>query len=249
MAKMALRVSRNNNFIWLLAGLVFFLFAGAVARQLELENTNRIVNFALMLTLVVNIWFIEGRQTQAAAWKVFATIMIAGTMITDSVIASNVLAKFQLFMTFTFLALTLWQAWSQVMFTGVVDRNTIIGSVCIYLLMGLLWAFAYLIVEAFLPGSMKGLDHDLWQNNTTALVYYSLVTLTTLGYGDISPAQPITQFLAYMEAVTGVFYMAVLVASLIGIRLAGAAPSGKTGEFEAKQSEQLTAEGLQKPQE
>ena len=96
------------------------------------------------------------------------------------------------------------------------------GAICIYLLLALVWAFAYQIVEAYVPGSMNGLDHDLWQHNTDDLVYYSFVTLTTLGYGDITPEEPITRFLAYMEAVTGVFYMAILVASLIGIRLAGA---------------------------
>ena len=134
------------------------------------------------------------------------------------------------------------------MFTGIVDRNKIVGSICIYLLMGMLWAFAYLIVEAFLPGSMKGLEQDLWQENTSALIYYSIVTLTTLGYGDISPAQPITQFLAYMEAVTGVFYMAILVASLIGIRLAGVNPGQTIEELEAM--EQDRASGVdQAPQE
>lgn len=248
MPKAPLKVSSRNNFIWLLAGLVLFLFAGAVSNQLELENTNRVVNIALMLTLVINIWYIDSRGTKLAAWKVIATIVVAGTMITDSLIVSNVLAKFQLFMSFTFLALTLWQAWTQVMFTGVVDRNKIIGSICIYLLMGLVWAFAYLIVEAFLPGSMKGLEHDLWQKNTSALIYYSIVTLTTLGYGDITPTQPITQFLAYMEAVTGVFYMAILVASLIGIRLAGVNPSQTIEELEAMEQERTSGMG-KAPQE
>ena len=48
-----------------------------------------------------------------------------------------------------------------------------------------------------------------------------MVTLTTLGYGDITPTSPLTRFLAYMEAAIGVFYTTVLVASLIGLRLAG----------------------------
>ena len=47
-----------------------------------------------------------------------------------------------------------------------------------------------------------------------------MVTLTTLGYGDITPQQPVARFLAYMEAITGIFYTTVLVASLIGMRLA-----------------------------
>ena len=232
MARM--HISGRNNFIWLLGGLVFFLFAGAIADQFELTYTNRVINLALMVTLVINIWCVHDPRTDVVGWKAGATFIIAITMITDSIIASNVLAKFQLFMTFLFLALTTWQAWSQVMFTGRVDQNKIVGAVCIYLLLGLLWAFAYQIVEAFLPGSMNGLDHDQWQHNTDDLVYYSIVTLTTLGYGDITPEEPITRFLAYMEAVTGVFYMAILVASLIGIRLAGVDSSKSIEELEAE---------------
>jgi hypothetical protein len=51
-------------------------------------------------------------------------------------------------------------------------------------------------------------------------VYYSFVTMTTLGFGDISPLQPLARYLTYLEAVTGQFYIAILVASLIGVRLA-----------------------------
>jgi voltage-gated potassium channel Kch len=48
-----------------------------------------------------------------------------------------------------------------------------------------------------------------------------MVTLTTLGYGDITPAAPLTRFLAYLEALIGIFYTTILVASLIGLRLSG----------------------------
>ena len=54
-----------------------------------------------------------------------------------------------------------------------------------------------------------------------ACLHLSVATMTTLGYGDITPEQPITKFLAYMEAVAGIFYTTVLVASLIGMQLAG----------------------------
>ena len=62
-------------------------------------------------------------------------------------------------------AMVAYDAWTQVMFTGHVDHNKIVGAVCIYLLMALVWAFAYQIVEAYAPGSMNGLEHDLWQHN------------------------------------------------------------------------------------
>jgi voltage-gated potassium channel len=96
--------------------------------------------------------------------------------------------------------------------------------VCIYILIGLLFGFAFLIVEYFFPGSMNGLESGPWQRNLDDLIYYSMITLTTVGYGDISPATPLTRFLAYMESGIGIFYTTILVASLIGMRLSAQQP-------------------------
>lgn len=221
MAKFHLGIDDRNNFKVLLYALVFFLFADALVEQFKLQNSQPFINLALMVTLIVNIWAIDNPRTNVFSWKLGATLAVAITMITDSLIKSNFLAGFQLILAFLFIVLTTWQAWGQVMFTGRVDQNKIIGAICIYLLLGLGWAFAFLIVEMYIPNSFNGLDTDLWQSNAHSMIYYSLVTLTTLGYGDISPAQPVARFLAYMEAVTGIFYTTVLVASLIGIRLSG----------------------------
>ena len=57
-------------------------------------------------------------------------------------------------------------------------------------------------------------------HNFPDAIWYSLVTLTTVGYGDISPALPIAQFFVFMESIIGSFYLAIMVASLVSIRLA-----------------------------
>jgi len=122
------------------------------------------------------------------------------------------------------LILTLFYSWAtwlaarQVLFTGPIDGNKIVGAICIYLLMGLVWTLSYLFIAQAMPGAFNGLEQVIWYENFADVAYYSFVTLTTLGYGDISPVIPIARFLVYMEAIVGVFYMAILVASLIGIR-------------------------------
>jgi voltage-gated potassium channel Kch len=103
------------------------------------------------------------------------------------------------------------------LFTGPIDWNKIVGAICIYLLMGLVWALSYLLIAQAIPNAFNGLEQLPWYNNFADAAYYSFVTLTTLGYGDISPVAPIARFLVYMEAIFGVFYMAILVASLVGI--------------------------------
>ena len=230
---------RRDNFIWLLGALIFLLFSGALFAQYEFEQGQRLVNITLMFTLVVAIWAMETKGAKWANWKIGGTLIVAVLMIGDSILEDNRLAVYQLAVSFVFLSLTVYQAWAQVMFTGRVDGNKIIGAICIYFLLGIVWAFGYLLVEQLYPGSIHGLEHEEWQANLEDMIYYSLVTLTTLGYGDITPTQPIARFMAYMESVTGIFYTTVLVASLIGIRLAGVDTTKPIEELEKSRKDEL----------
>ena len=118
-----------------------------------------------------------------------------------------------------FFIWTTWLAARQVLFTGSIDDNKIVGAICIYLLLGLIWTMMYLLIAEAVPDAFIGLQQAPWYDNFSELSYYSFVTLTTLGYGDITPNLPIPRFLAYMEAVVGVLYIAILVASLVGVRM------------------------------
>ena len=177
------------------------------------------VNITLMLSVVMAVWSVND-QGRWLNWKIGMSFIIVSLMIGDLIIEKNTLAIYQLAAVFLFFSFTLHLCWKQVMFSGVVDRNKVIGAICIYILIGIIWAFAYLMIEAISPGSFQGLEEDLWQRNLRDFIYYSFVTLTTLGYGDITPVQPISRFMAYMEAIVGIFYTTILVASLIGLRLA-----------------------------
>jgi hypothetical protein len=99
-----------------------------------------------------------------------------------------------------------------------VDANTIVGALSVYLLIGLIWATLYLLSLEFFPLAFNGIERENWSDNFSNAVYFSFVTMTSLGYGDVSPALPITRALAYLQAIAGAFYMAIVVASLIGAR-------------------------------
>ena len=101
-----------------------------------------------------------------------------------------------------------------------VDLNKIAGSVCIYLLVAIVWAILYEFLELWTPGSFSGLTASPGAPRFDEFLYFSLVTITTLGYGDTTPATPLAGTLAALEAVIGVFYTTVLVASLVGDFLA-----------------------------
>ena len=111
-------------------------------------------------------------------------------------------------------------AYRQILFEGKVDGNKIIGSLSLYLLLGLGWTVIYLFIFELDPTAFMGIESGNWKQNFSQMAYYSFVTLTTLGYGDMLPVNKVAQFFVYMEAIIGVFYMAIIVSSLISLRLA-----------------------------
>lgn len=98
---------------------------------------------------------------------------------------------------------------------GAVTLNRIVGALCVYLLFGLLWAVLYATVELVEPTAFA-YAHGAPGDPLEQFLYYSFVTLTTLGYGDVTPVHPVARTIAYFEAVIGQLYVAVLVASLVG---------------------------------
>jgi hypothetical protein len=99
-----------------------------------------------------------------------------------------------------------------------VTRETIFAAIVAYLLIALMWAFLYMILELVSPGSFSFPD---WGSRREAMryQYLSFVTITTLGYGDITPLTDKASALVTMEAVVGQIYMVVLVAWLVGMHV------------------------------
>lgn len=105
--------------------------------------------------------------------------------------------------------------------------DSILGAVCGYLFLGLGWAIVYSMIETVQPHSFEfnrsefDLPHapvgEPRRQSPDRLIYYSFVTLTTVGYGDIRPISPATRTLAWIEAISGQFYLAVIVAGLVSM--------------------------------
>ena len=109
-----------------------------------------------------------------------------------------------------------------------VTMDTLSGALCVYLLMGYLWGSLYGLIYLLAPGSFhlpmwwmpgkeQGIATDVPMNLMT---YFSFTTLTTLGYGDVLPISAVARAAVILEAVLGHFYLAVLVARLIGSHVA-----------------------------
>lgn len=102
---------------------------------------------------------------------------------------------------------------AQVFRPGPVTGHRVRGAVAVYLLIGLIWAFAYELIAYQDASAFAGAITTSW--GVPPWTYYSFVTLTTMGYGDITPLHPVARLLAIAEALTGQLYLAILVASLV----------------------------------
>lgn len=96
-----------------------------------------------------------------------------------------------------------------------VTADTLYGAVCVYLLSGAMWASLYGLVALIQPHAFQASSGQgvTWSD----LLFFSFVTLTTLGYGDITPVTSPARSLAGLEAVFGVLYNALLIARLVGL--------------------------------
>lgn len=100
--------------------------------------------------------------------------------------------------------------------TRKVTRHVIYAAVSAYILIGIAWSIVYTVLELFAPESFSH-SPGPYADNPTLFLYFSFVTITTLGYGDILPLTPKAQALAVSEAMVGQIYMTVLIAWLVGL--------------------------------
>jgi hypothetical protein len=214
------KLSSQDNFIFLAIALVFLLLGVSIAELFSGGLAQRIVIAATVMTLAVSVLSIKKQRLWFRTGLGF-TVAIIGVAVAGIFVELAGLHYLHLSIMLAFFIFTAYQAARQVLFSGSIDGNKIIGSICIYLLLGLIWAILYLLIAEAVPGAFNGIDSIVWYKNFSKIVYFSFVSLASLGYGEITPVFPIARFLAYMEAIIGQFYMAILVASLIGIRITG----------------------------
>ncbi len=103
---------------------------------------------------------------------------------------------------------------------GPTTHHRITGAVAVYLLLGLLWALAYRLVSLLIPDAFN-VQYPLALEDAESLpphlFYFSFITLTTLGYGDIVPIHPIARMLVILEGITGQLFPAILIAWLVSV--------------------------------
>lgn len=209
------RIHSHNNFFFFTASLVFLLLvSGYVSSTPEGQHHLLLQGVVMATELIAYLSLSLSRK-----WRVFVIFLLL-LNVTVTVIrefaALEIPPKIGLCLSLAFYMGMTYVAARQVLFSGDIEFNTIVGTLAVYLLLGIVWTGFYLLALEFWPEGIKGIEYRDWHDNFGATAYFSYVTMTTLGYGDISPAVPMMRTLAYLQAVIGTFYMAIVVASLVG---------------------------------
>ena len=223
----ALRVIRRSRYLLLLIALLVLL----VAYPFWGRDVVGLATFDIMLwgVLLGGLWALHrnrGLLRVALGMALTAFLANVGTYLfpTREAVLVSCLLDLALLVFVTAIIL------SHVVKEGKVDADRIFGAVCGYLLIGLTWALIYGALDLVQPGSFDqgeaGAAADAPEADPAPhfadmdpFLYYSLVTLSTLGYGDIVAVTRAARALSALEAVVGQLYIAVVVARLIGLQI------------------------------
>ena len=209
------KIMEKNHFFWLTFSLIGLMITGAFSRDMPDNWTLELIEYTSLALLLISLASLRTKRLWGKSFLIILGFMLAVIVIRGT-------TKIEYFeytylgLMLVFMLLAAWMVAGQVLLTGKVDLNIIVGSIALYLLIGLIWSIFYTVLLEFMPDALNGVEAGAWYDNMSTTTYFSFVTLTTLGYGDISPARPIAEVIVVLEAVTGMFYLAVIVASLIG---------------------------------
>jgi len=218
---MRTKITVKENFAFLLAGLLLLFLLLPFLRMFPTSgDESRWVRFWLMTgfsaLMVVGVWSLH-RERQifrlGAALAALSAAVSVGAIFHEN----RAMLLFGYLLVLIFCSISGYIAARHVFGGRTVDRNILFGAVCVYLLLGLIWAVFYALIIEFWPSSFNGMEPLGETVPFDNLLYFSFVTLASLGYGDITPVAPLARTLAYLEVVIGQFYIAILVAGLVGL--------------------------------
>ena len=212
---MVIQPIKQNNFIWLTISLIAMLVAGALTAEFPDIFALHLIEYANIAFLLVALLSLRKNPSWLKGLLTLITIMLL-LVIARYVTGLQSLDTIYLLLTLLFYISAMRLVAREVLLTGSVDFNKMVGSIALYLMLGLFFSVLFTILLQFSPDALNGLEAGQAEENLARSNYFSFVTLTTLGYGDISPATPMARVLVIIEAVTGMFYLAVIVASLVG---------------------------------
>lgn len=203
-----IKLWRNN--LALFFSLMFLIFVMPVIPVEGLKLT-RII---LALIVASGLYAAEFNTRIFRILFVMGSIVIIVTMMDFIIPGSHALDIIAFFSNTLFFILVTMALVTHVALAKTANRSTVLAAINSYLLIGLSGSLLLLIIFLFAPGSYNQIDPDT--ASFSSFLYFGFVTLTTLGYGDISPATPLARSAATFFALFGQLYLVIIMAMIIG---------------------------------
>lgn len=213
----------KSRHLWLFITFMIYFLLVPVVEQL-MPRTKTFLDLFIILVMVAAAYTVINKKH---VFFLALTLLVVGLFLVFDTFRMHSTRALVLgcFCYVGFLGIVVYAILKEVLTLKEVSFDAISGALNGYLLLGLMWGFAYQAVEASWPGSFAIGAQILDQAAGTAYVaphwsslfYFSFVTITTTGYGDITPLSMVAGQLAITEAVVGLFYMVVLVARLVSL--------------------------------
>lgn len=211
------RLLRPRSYTGLLTILVVVIVISPMLEEIRLGS--RIVDLLFALVLLSAIRDIAGDRRRHR-W-----ILVVGAVAVLSRIASAAIQTSPVWLFIVALGSSIgvfgmatWSISAHVFRQPRVTADTIRGAICVYLLLGLLWTMGFVGIAYFDRSAFPSLEPDAgFAAVYSSLQYFSFVTLTTLGYGDITPHGLAARQLAMAEAIVGQLFIAIAIAWLVGM--------------------------------
>lgn len=209
----------TNKFLYLLISLLVFFIGSPFFADTKINSY--IFGMFFTLVLIFSVYIIQ--HSRRLLWT--AIILAAATFLiywfANIIYPAKYILIIDYSVTATFLLIITLTVLYYVIRDESITANSLYGAICGYLLIGLTWTFFYVIIYTLDPSSFKippsaAINGEI---RTQQFVYYSFVTITTLGYGDVTPIANMAKTLAWLEAVTGQIYLTVWIAQLVGLHI------------------------------
>lgn len=208
-------LDKDNNFIGLFVGQLVLIFTTPFLHYFDDAISGLILHSAFISMIIITV---IGNKSNRLWYK--SIIVVAGLeillFVLSVILDSNLLTLFALSLSLLFLILSVYVTLFTIFTSYDITINQLVGASCVYLLLGTIWAILYSNIFYFWPASFNGISNSKPHLHFADFIYFSFVTLTTLGYGDITPASPFARALTFMQAVTGQLYLTIMVAGLVG---------------------------------
>jgi hypothetical protein len=204
---------REPNFLFLFSGMIVLLVTGPVVDTLFGRSAVIFAQFALTALLLGGIVTLAQSRAGFRMGVVLVAASVASTALAY-VRPSLQLTLLSFAIAWAFCLLSVILCLRYVLTRGRVTPNHLLGVTCVYLLIGVLWGLVYAAIHVLQPSALRAAD-PTQPLDVDDCLYFSFVTLTTTGYGDILATTRLMRTLAYLEGVAGQLFAAILVATLV----------------------------------